>query len=191
MFPSISQSLWRQTQCVTSYVANQIRILWKTFDSRTYLNKLDDIKHGKFKRNQNILTYEYILQAVVRLKKVSIFESRRNQLQILSDILELCKMPQAKTYILRNTNTNFKLLESYLLQLQTSYLLETQRETQKYFTTKEGQEFIETWIKLKTILYPQKFPFLTKNKKCFKRNNQFIAIPTDNTNYLTIKKIDE
>lgn len=98
-------------------------------------------------------------------------------------------MPQAKTHILRNTNTNFKLLESYLLQLQTSYLLEMQPETQKYFTTKEGQEFIETWIKLKSMIYPQEFPFLTKNKKCTKHNNQFIIIPT-NTNYLTIKKID-
>jgi len=47
-------------------------------------------------------------------------------------------MPQAKTYILRKTNTNFKLLESYLLQLQTSGLLEMQPETKRYFTTKEG-----------------------------------------------------
>jgi predicted transcriptional regulator len=93
---------------------------------------------------------------VERLKKVLIFESRRNHLQVLSDILELCKMPQAKTYILRSTNTNFKLLEMYLLQLQTSYLLEMQPETKKYFTTKEGQKFIQVWINLKTMLYPKK-----------------------------------
>jgi len=99
-------------------------------------------------------------------------------------------MPQAKTYILRNTNTNFKLLESYLLQLQASYLLELQPETKRYFTTKEGQKFIETWINLKAILYPQEFPFLTKNKKYTKHNNQFIIIPANNTNYLTIKKIN-
>jgi predicted transcriptional regulator len=122
---------------------------------------------------------------VERLKRLLIFENRRNHLQVLSDILELCKMPQAKTYILRKTNTNFKLLESYLIQLQTSYLLEMQPETQRSFTTKEGQEFIEAWIKLKTILYPQEFPFFTNNKKCTKHNNQFIAIPTNNANYLT------
>ena len=123
-----------------------------------------------------------------RLKRLLNFESRRNHLQVLSDILELCKMPQAKTYILRSTNTNFKLLESYLLQLQAPYLLELQPETKKYFTTKAGEKFIETWIELKTILNPQEFPFLTKNKKYTKPNNQFITIQANNTNYLTIKK---
>ena len=120
-----------------------------------------------------------------RLKRVLIFESRRNHLQVLSDILELCRTPQAKTRILRNTNTSFKLLVSYLLQLQTSDLLELQPKTKKYFTTKEGQKFIEAWIKLKTILYPQEFPTLTRNKKCTVHNNQLIAIPANNTNYAT------
>lgn len=120
-----------------------------------------------------------------RLKRALIFENRRNHLQVLYDILELCKMPQAKTYILRNTNTSFKLLESYLLQLQTSDLLELQPKTKKYLTTKEGQKFIEAWIKLKTMLYPQEIPVLTKNKKCTIHNNQFIAVPANNTNYVT------
>ena len=111
-----------------------------------------------------------ILQAVERLKRTLIFENRRNHLQVLYDILELCKMPQAKTNILHNTNTNFKLLESYLLQLQTSDLLELQPKTKKYLTTKEGQKFIEAWIKLKTMLYPQEIPVLSTNKKCTIRN---------------------
>ena len=119
------------------------------------------------------------------MKRVLIFENRRNHLQVLYDILELCKMPQAKTYVLRNTNTSFKLLERYLLQLQTSNLLELQPETKRYITTKEGQKFIEAWINLKTMLYPQELPVLSKNKKCTVYNNQFIAVPANNTNYVT------
>ena len=100
-----------------------------------------------------------------RSRRLLIFENRRNHLQLLTEILELCKMPQAKTSILRKINTNFKLLESYLLQLQTSYLLEIQPETRRYFTTGEGQEFIETWIKLKTILYPPRIPISNQQQK--------------------------
>ena len=129
-----------------------------------------------------------ILQAVECLKRTLIFENRRNHLQVLYDILELCKMPQAKTYILRNTNTSFKLLESYLLQLQTSDFLELQPKTKKYLTTKEGQKFIDAWIMLKTMLYPQEVPVLSRNKKCTIHNNHFIAVPANNTNYVTVEK---
>ncbi len=129
-----------------------------------------------------------ILQAVECLKRTLIFENRRNHLQVLYDILELCKMPQAKTYILRNTNTSFKLLESYLLQLQTSDFLELQPKIKKYVTTEEGQKFIDAWIMLKTMLYPQEVPVLSRNKKCTIHNNHFIAVPANNTNYVTIEK---
>jgi len=85
-------------------------------------------------------------------------------------------MPQVKTAILRNTNTNFKLLESYLLQLQTSYLLEMQPETKRYSTTKEGQKYITAWIKIKTMLYPQQAPIITKTGKSTKHNGPLITI---------------
>ena len=120
-----------------------------------------------------------------RLKRTLIFENRRNHLQVLYDILELCEMPQAKTRILRTTNTSFKLLESYLLQLQESSLLERQPGTKKYITTKEGQKFSQAWINLTAMLYPQEAPILIKTKKHSMHNNQFIAVPTNNTNYLT------
>ena len=120
-----------------------------------------------------------------RLKRVLIFENRRNHLQVLSDILELCRTPKAKTYILRNTNTSFKLLEMYLLQLQTSFMLELQPRTKRYLTTKEGQKFISAWINLKTMLYSQEVPFVMKAIKSTKHNGQLITIQTNHTNYLT------
>ena len=108
------------------------------------------------------------------MKKVS--KCRRNHIEILSDILELCKTPQTKTNILHSTNTSFALLESYLLKLQMSSLLGLESETKRYFTTEEGQKFIEAWLYLKSMLYPDEFPMLMKNKKCIIRNNNLIEI---------------
>jgi predicted transcriptional regulator len=119
---------------------------------------------------------------VKRLKKTLIFENRRNHFQVLSDILEFCKLPQAKTCILRNSNTSFKLLELYLLQLQSSNLLELQPKTKKYLTTAEGQRFIDAWLYLKALLYPQERPSLTKHEKCVVRKNQLIALPANSVN---------
>ena len=84
-------------------------------------------------------------------------------------------MPQAKTYILRSTNTSFKLLEMYLLQLQVAGLIELQANTKRYITTGTGQRFIETWIKLKSMLYPQDLPIAAKSKKCVIFGSQLIV----------------
>lgn len=110
-----------------------------------------------------------------RLKRALIFESRRNHFQVLSDILELCRAPQAKTCILRTTNTSFKLLETYLLQLQTSGLLELQAKTRKYLTTLQGQRFIEAWNYLKELIYPQE-PLMPQTKKYNLHANQLTTI---------------
>lgn len=118
----------------------------------------------------------YIFQAVKRLNKPLVFENRRNHLQVLSDILELCRTPQAKTCILRNTNTSFKLLETYLLQLQTSGLIELQAKIRRYATTSEGQRFVDTWAYLKAMLYPEELP-RTKGKNFTLYSNNLSSIP--------------
>lgn len=116
------------------------------------------------------------------LKRALIFEARRNHLEVLSEILELCRLPQAKTCILRNTNTSFKLLECYLLQLQTSGLLELEAQTRRYNTTLQGQRFIETWVYLKAMLYPQEFPKLQIKKGTIYKNH-LNAIPVKNPQF--------
>ena len=78
----------------------------------------------------------------------------------------LCRVPQAKTYVLRNTNTTFKLLENYLLQLQLACLIDIEPVTKKYLTTKEGQKFIQAWIHINSMIYPQEAFVVNKSKKC-------------------------
>lgn len=110
------------------------------------------------------------------------FSGRRNYLEVLSDILELCKNSQAKTKILRSTNTNFTLLEGYLLKLRTSGLLELQPETKMYVTTKEGSKFVESWNSLDAMLNPQKLPIFNKTKKMprqsIHRNHNYLVRKT-------------
>ena len=97
---------------------------------------------------------------------------RRNHLQVLSEILELCETPRAKTYVLRESNTSFKLLEAYLLKLQTSGLIELQPQTRRYITTEEGQRFIESWINITAMLEPQEQIISTKSKRYRSGNSQ-------------------
>ena len=100
------------------------------------------------------------------MKRNFIFENRRNHYQVLVDILELCEEPQAKTCVLRKTNTTFKLLESYLLQLQSAGLLEEKSGPKKYVTTKEGHKFIRAWFNFNSLINPNR-PNISNNKRNF------------------------
>lgn len=109
---------------------------------------------------------------------LKLFKTRRNHLQVLSEILEMCRTPRAKTHILRESNTSFKLLEAYLFKLQTSGLIELQPQTRKYRTTEGGQRFIEFWININAMLDPQETQTLTKSKRYIFYDNRLITIPT-------------
>jgi predicted transcriptional regulator len=102
-------------------------------------------------------------------------DARRNNLQILSDILEFCKIPQPKTRILHVTNTNFKQLERYLLQLQESGLVQ-KLERLEFSTTEKGIIFIETWTKLREILTPKNVKPTVKTKKKKINNTELLVI---------------
>lgn len=112
---------------------------------------------------RNYTKYSFVEAKLVMLLNNS-FDSRRNQLQILSDILEFCKMPQPKTRILHMTNTNFKQLERYLLQLQVSGLVEKSLGME-FSTTSKGAEFLETWATLQIMLMPEQESATVKTRK--------------------------
>jgi predicted transcriptional regulator len=82
------------------------------------------------------------------------FGFRRSHEQVLVDILRICETPKHKTHVLHNTNTNFKLLQSYLLQLQAAQLIEIVPEKTRYATTKKGLKYLKTWTQLKQMMRP-------------------------------------
>lgn len=81
---------------------------------------------------------------------------RRTYLEMIADILELCKNPQAKTRIMNETGMSYKILQNHLSQLQSLQFLEVNHHIRTtYSTTEEGLYFLRKWKELKDYLKPQ------------------------------------
>ncbi len=107
---------------------------------------------------------------------------RRSREQVLVDILKLCKIPQPKTHILNNTNTNFKLLQGYLLEMQAAQLIERHEENKKYSTTEKGRSFIKTWAKLQQMINTQQ-PASLKHRKYARNKRQMFVVTSQQDIY--------
>lgn len=76
----------------------------------------------------------------------------RNSLEIMAEILSLCKEPQTKTKVMYGTNLSWKMLQQYLSQLTSRGHLEVHHSAIKYLTTRKGLDFLEKWDELKKLL---------------------------------------
>jgi predicted transcriptional regulator len=109
-------------------------------------------------------------------QKIKALETRRDHLQILVEILELCKAPNPKTQILHNVNTNFRLLESYLLQLKAAQLIEKDPTTNKYTTTRKGLKFNKNWKALRAMMEPRQIALTVKTRKYVVNHKKLIVV---------------
>jgi predicted transcriptional regulator len=80
--------------------------------------------------------------------------AKRFRLEIMAEILSLCKRPQAKTRVMYRTNLSWQMLQECLSELQLLGLLEVHDDANKYATTRKGLEFVEKWAELVELLYP-------------------------------------
>ncbi len=78
--------------------------------------------------------------------------AKRNSLEIMAEILVLCKQPQTKTRVMYRTNLSWRMLQKYLSQLQSRGLLEVHHSQTKYTTTKKGLKFVEKWRELAELI---------------------------------------
>jgi predicted transcriptional regulator len=69
-------------------------------------------------------------------------------IQIMADILSLCRQPQTKTQLMSKTSLSSRMLHVYLSQLQSKRLLEVHHSSTKYATTPEGFEFSERYAEV-------------------------------------------
>lgn len=94
-----------------------------------------------------------VFQEEIILKSSDSFE-RRSRLDVLYQILLLCREPQQKTQIMFKCNLSYKLLCKYIDFLVSGNLLRILNEVDKkyYQTTEHGEEFISEYEKLKNIL---------------------------------------
>lgn len=78
--------------------------------------------------------------------------SKRDRIEIIAEILELCSAPKTKTHVMYGTNLSWKMLQHYLAELESLGLLKLQAKTSKYVASKRGLEFVEKWKELKKLL---------------------------------------
>jgi len=77
-------------------------------------------------------------------------EGRRNDFQILRDILVAAQSGAIKTHIIYRANSNFNHVKGYLEQALTSGLL--WEEGDRYHTTTKGEKFVASVFELELLL---------------------------------------
>ena len=81
---------------------------------------------------------------------------RRPKVQIMAEILKLCREPQLKTHVMQQTNLSWELLEKYLHNLESQGFLQTQiqRGSVKYLTTQKGHLLLTKWNDVMDLILP-------------------------------------
>lgn len=77
---------------------------------------------------------------------------KRTSLEIIAEILSLCRHPQSKTRLLYKGNLTWHVLNRYLGQMQSNGLLEIHYSPTKYLATQKGHVFLEKWKEIAEIL---------------------------------------
>ena len=75
--------------------------------------------------------------------------TKRDRIEIIAEILELCSAPKTKTHVMYGTNLSWKMLQHYLAELESLGLLSVQTKSSRYLASKRGREFVEKWKELK------------------------------------------
>jgi predicted transcriptional regulator len=85
---------------------------------------------------------------------VGVVAFRRSKLEILTDILILCKSPKLKSRIFQRVNLSYSNLQSCLLDLEKLGLIIASQES-TYLTTERGLVFLDRWWQLQELLMPE------------------------------------
>jgi predicted transcriptional regulator len=77
--------------------------------------------------------------------------SKRDRVEIMSEILGLCVKPRTKTKVMYGTNLSWKMLKHYIGFMQERGLLEEQESSTKFVTTDRGKDFVKKWKELQKL----------------------------------------
>ncbi len=77
---------------------------------------------------------------------------KRDRLEIIAAILDLCLKSRSKTRVMYGTNLSWKMLQQYLSHMESQGLLEFNNDSNKYVTTSRGHSFLEKWKELQELL---------------------------------------
>ena len=83
---------------------------------------------------------------------MSEFKTKRTNIEMIAEILSLCRKPTAKTRIMYKTNMSYAAIQKFLTQLQKFGLLRLEDEAKKYVTTEKGHDFIKKYAAIQELL---------------------------------------
>ncbi|MCW3999434.1 MAG: winged helix-turn-helix domain-containing protein [Candidatus Bathyarchaeota archaeon] len=92
------------------------------------------------------------------------FNRKRDRIQIIAEILGQCRSPQTQTYVRRQTNLSYDVLQSCIMQLLVRQWLrqvEDENGQKRYVTTPKGMVFLEKWFELLQLAGVSKRPKLS------------------------------
>jgi len=82
----------------------------------------------------------------------TVLSQRRNNLEIIAEILRIARRGAKKTRIVYGANLNFKMLREYLRKLEGAGLITISKEDGGLIkTTKKGHEFLQHFYGLKEL----------------------------------------
>jgi predicted transcriptional regulator len=78
--------------------------------------------------------------------------SRRSRLEIIAEILVLCRRPHVKTRIMYETNLSYTMVQMYLKKLVALEFIKVCHSEKRYVTTMKGTVFLQKWLSLGELL---------------------------------------
>ena len=85
------------------------------------------------------------------------FSKKRNNLEVMFDVLKICNNPQISTHIMQKANLSHGQLKAVLEVLEKRRLLEvTERSGKKCLTSAKGKEYVQRYNELQEMTRPLK-----------------------------------
>ena len=83
------------------------------------------------------------------------FNRKRDRIQIIAAVLSSCRRPQTQTYIRRQTNISYDLLQSCIMELLLRHWIIQKQDgfgQKKLAITEKGLTFLEKWVELQMLV---------------------------------------
>ena len=83
------------------------------------------------------------------------FSGKRDRIQIIAEILASCRSPKTQTYIRRQTNISYEVLQSCIMQLVLrQWLMKVEEESgqKKLAATEKGMDFLKKWFEIQNLI---------------------------------------
>jgi predicted transcriptional regulator len=80
---------------------------------------------------------------------------RRDHIQILAEMVFLCRTPKTKTYLMKQTNLSYRLLKTCMTQMLQQELVEYRQmnDGKKVVATQNGLNFLTKFIEVQNFLH--------------------------------------